>query len=38
MSGLLAARNYLRLPSSPYSLWDINIDAEYLEGGHRQNS
>ena len=32
MSGLLAARNYLRLPGSPYILWNINIDAEYHEG------
>jgi len=31
MSGILAARNYLKLPGSPYVLWDINIDAEYLE-------
>jgi len=31
MSGILAARNYLRLPGSPYNLWDINVDAEYHE-------
>ncbi|MDI6774396.1 MAG: FAD-dependent oxidoreductase [Verrucomicrobiota bacterium] len=36
MSGLLAARNYLKLPGSPYALWDINIDAEYHEGGRRE--
>lgn len=35
MSGILAARNYLKLPGSPYILWDINIDAEYLEGAQR---
>lgn len=31
MSGILAGRNYLQLPGSPYNLWDINIDAEYHE-------
>ncbi len=31
MSGLLAARNYLRLPGSPRNLWQINIDEEYNE-------
>jgi protoporphyrinogen oxidase len=31
ISGILAARNYLKLPGAPYNLWDINIDAEYLE-------
>jgi len=35
MSGILAARNYLKLPGSPYVLWDINIDAEYQEGAQR---
>ena len=35
MSGILAARNYLKLPGSPYSLWDINIDAEYHESAKR---
>jgi protoporphyrinogen oxidase len=35
MSGILAARNYLKLPGSPYILWDINIDAEYLENAQR---
>jgi protoporphyrinogen oxidase len=30
-SGILAARNYLKLPGSPYDLWKINIDAEYQE-------
>jgi len=34
-SGLLAARNYLKLPGSPYNLWNINIDAEYLESAER---
>jgi len=29
-SGILAARNYLKLPGSPYVLWDINTDAKYL--------
>lgn len=37
MSGILAARNYLRLPGSPYRLWDINIDAEYYESGERKS-
>lgn len=37
ISGILAARNYLKLPGSPYILWDINIDAEYYEGGSRTN-
>ncbi|MDD5691526.1 MAG: NAD(P)-binding protein [Candidatus Omnitrophica bacterium] len=31
ISGILAARNYLKLPGSPYALWDINIDAQYHE-------
>jgi len=31
ISGVLAARNYLKLPGSPYVLWDINVDAEYYE-------
>ncbi len=31
ISGVLAARNYLKLPASPYALWDINVDAEYHE-------
>ena len=31
ISGVLAARNYLKLPGSPYALWDINVDAEYYE-------
>ncbi len=35
MTGILAARNYLRLPGAPYNLWDINVDAEYHEGGKR---
>ena len=35
MNGILAARNYLKTPGSPYALWDINMDAEYLEGGRR---
>lgn len=34
-SGMLAARNYLKLPGSPYNVWNINIDAEYVEGGER---
>ena len=36
-SGILAARNYLKLPGTPYNLWDINIDAEYHEGAERTN-
>ncbi|MCU0666551.1 MAG: FAD-dependent oxidoreductase [Candidatus Omnitrophica bacterium] len=35
LSGILSARNYLKLPGSPYSLWDINIDAEYQESAPR---
>ncbi|MFH1782844.1 MAG: NAD(P)-binding protein [Candidatus Omnitrophota bacterium] len=35
LSGVLAARNYLKLPGSPYSLWNINMDAEYQENGKR---
>lgn len=34
-SGILAARNYLKLPGSPYNLWKINIGAEYEEGAQR---
>jgi protoporphyrinogen oxidase len=37
MSGILAARNFLKLPGTPYSLWDINIDAEYHESAERKN-
>jgi protoporphyrinogen oxidase len=32
MSGMLAARNYLKISIPPYNLWDINTDTEYLEG------
>jgi len=32
-SGLLAARNFLKLTKNPYNLWNINIDAEYQETG-----
>lgn len=35
MSGILAARNYLKLPGTPYDLWEINVDAEYHESGTR---
>jgi protoporphyrinogen oxidase len=38
MSGILAARNYLKLESSPYVLWNINIDAEYQESAPRQDA
>jgi protoporphyrinogen oxidase len=38
LSGILAARNYLKLHDSPYNLWDINIDAEYHEGEKRRNA
>jgi len=31
LSGILAARNYINPTATPYNLWDINIDAEYLE-------
>lgn len=34
-SGMLAARNYLKLPGSPYNVWDVNIDAEYHEKAKR---
>ena len=37
ISGILAARNYLRLPGSPYCLWDTNVDAEYQESAQRVN-
>jgi protoporphyrinogen oxidase len=33
LTGLLAARNYLKLPGSPYNVWNVNIDAEYHESG-----
>lgn len=35
LSGLLAARNYLGLAGSPYDVWAINSDAEYLEEATR---
>jgi Protoporphyrinogen oxidase len=38
ISGVLAARNYLKLPGSPYALWDINIDAEYQESAQSDPS
>ncbi len=38
ISGILAARNYLRLPGSPYDLWEINVDAEYCESSERVSS
>jgi protoporphyrinogen oxidase len=34
-SGILAARNYLKLSGAPYNLWKINIDAEYQESAQR---
>ncbi|KJU85144.1 amine oxidase [Candidatus Magnetobacterium bavaricum] len=36
LSGLLAARNYLNLPGTPYRIWDINIDAQYHEDAKRK--
>jgi protoporphyrinogen oxidase len=33
LGGIFAARNYLKAAGSPYSLWDINSDGGYLEGG-----
>lgn len=33
LSGILAARNFLGLPGTPFNLWNINIDAEYQENG-----
>ena len=35
MSGILAARNYLKLPGSPYDVWSLNIEADYQEGAAR---
>ncbi len=35
LSGILAARNYLRLPGTPYVLWDINVDEEFHESAER---
>lgn len=35
LSGILAARNHLKAPGSPYDIWDINTDSEYLESGSR---
>ncbi len=35
LSGILAARNYLKFPGTPYNLWSINIDAEYHESAAR---
>ncbi|OGW74951.1 MAG: hypothetical protein A2Z72_07470 [Omnitrophica bacterium RBG_13_46_9] len=35
ISGILAARNYLKLPGFPFRLWDINVDAEYQENAQR---
>ncbi|HTZ11023.1 MAG TPA: NAD(P)-binding protein [Candidatus Margulisiibacteriota bacterium] len=35
ISGILAARNYLKLPGSPFMLWDINAEAEYHENAQR---
>lgn len=35
MSGILATRNYLKFPGTPHKLWDINIDAEYLEDAQK---
>jgi protoporphyrinogen oxidase len=35
ISGILAARNYLKLPGSPFTLWDVNVDAEYHENARR---
>lgn len=34
-SGLLAARNYLKLNKTPYDIWKVNIDAEYYEKTER---
>jgi protoporphyrinogen oxidase len=31
MTGILAARNYLKTPGSPFDIWSVNIDAEYHE-------
>jgi protoporphyrinogen oxidase len=38
LSGILAARNYLKLPGSPYTLWDINTDDEYQEESARAHA
>ncbi|MBF0591936.1 MAG: NAD(P)-binding protein [Nitrospirae bacterium] len=37
LSGILAARNYLSLPGTPYRIWDINIDAQYHEDAKRKD-
>lgn len=37
LNGILAARNYLKLPGSPYILWDINTDDEYQEDAKRRS-
>jgi protoporphyrinogen oxidase len=34
LTGILAARNYLRLSGAPYNVWDVNVDAEYQEAGN----
>jgi protoporphyrinogen oxidase len=36
LSGILSARNYLKLPGSPFNLWDINADAQYQENAQRK--
>ena len=38
LTGILAARNYLKLCGAPHNVWDVNVDAEYHEeakGGDR---
>jgi protoporphyrinogen oxidase len=36
LTGILAARNYLRLSGYPHNIWDVNIDAEYHEEAREQ--
>ncbi|MDP2652617.1 MAG: FAD-dependent oxidoreductase [Candidatus Omnitrophota bacterium] len=35
LSGMLAARNYLKVSDVVHRLWDINVEDDYLEGARR---
>jgi len=37
LSGLLSARNYLNPEENNFNLWNINVDAEYLESANRES-
>jgi len=37
MSGILAARNYLKPHGPHFNLWNINMEAKYHENGERDN-